>query len=176
VFLRKSFLTKLEIRQNILLKHVLGIHHRARLKIVLNAIKVEQVYQLYEKHKVFGWSQCLKNHLTERILNGLSVCTSNIKCTNTSFVQQLKEVVDSKKLQLVNLHEIKNQVSEKYKYLLWSRAKKASWRNFGPLSFSYQCIYELNNILRVNTANTINNENNNRPMINCEYYLYIFLL
>jgi len=114
VFLRKSFLRKLEIRQNILLKNILGIHHRARFKIVLNTIKVEQVYQLYEKHKLFGWRQCLKNHLTERILNGLSVCTSNINGTNKSFFQQLKEVVGSKELQLANLHEIKNQISEKY--------------------------------------------------------------
>jgi len=44
VFLRKSLLRKLEIRQNILLKNILGIHsihHRARFYIVLNAIKVE---------------------------------------------------------------------------------------------------------------------------------------
>ena len=87
----------------------MGIHHRAKFKIVLNDIKVEQVYQLYEKHKVFGWRQCLKNTLTERFLNSLTVCTSNINCTNTSFFL-LKKVVGSKELQLVNLHEFKSQI------------------------------------------------------------------
>jgi hypothetical protein len=159
VFLRKSFLRKLEIRQNILLKNILGIHHRARFKIVLNTIKVEQVYQLYEKHKLFGWRQCLKNYLTERILNGLSVCTSNINCTNKSFFQQLKEVVGSKELQLANLHEIKNQISEKYTCCDQELKEQVEGTldRFHRMN-SYQCIYELNNILRVNTVNTISNE------------------
>ncbi len=49
--LRRSFLSMLDMRQNILLKNILGVHHRARFKMVLNEIKVE----LYAKHKVFGW-------------------------------------------------------------------------------------------------------------------------
>jgi hypothetical protein len=64
VFPGKSFLTKLEIRQHILLKNSLCIHHKPRFKIILNAIKVKQLCQFYEKHKVFGWRQCLKNSLT----------------------------------------------------------------------------------------------------------------
>jgi len=49
VYLIKTFLSKLDIRQNIL-----GIHHRARFKVVLDIMKVEQLSLLYEKHKVFG--------------------------------------------------------------------------------------------------------------------------
>ena len=50
VHLKKSFLSKLDVRQNILLKNILGIRHRARFKVILNELKVEQVSLLYEKH------------------------------------------------------------------------------------------------------------------------------
>jgi hypothetical protein len=98
VYLRKSFLSKLDIRQNILLKNILGIHHRARFKIVLNIMKVEQVSLLYEKHKVFGWTQCTKNSLTEKIFDSLSLVNSKNKLSYLSYLNQLSLVVGSKEL------------------------------------------------------------------------------
>jgi len=59
VQLRRSFLSMLDVRQNILLKNILSAHHRARFKVVLNEIKVEQVSLLYARHMVFGWKQCV---------------------------------------------------------------------------------------------------------------------
>ncbi len=38
--LRRSFLSMLDVRQNILLKNILGVHHRAKFKVVLNEIRV----------------------------------------------------------------------------------------------------------------------------------------
>ena len=53
VQLKKTFLDMFDLRQNTLLKNVLGVRHKARFKAVLNAIKVEQVSLAYDKHKVY---------------------------------------------------------------------------------------------------------------------------
>ncbi len=170
VYLRKSFLSKLDIRQNILLKNILGIHHRARFKVVLNIMKVEQVSLLYEKHKVFGWRQCTKNSLTEKIFDNLSLVNSKNKLSNLSYLNQLSLVVGSKELVIIlhifgskelghtSIQEVLSQISEKYVCFDVELKEKVVYvmdhLNSGN---SYVCIRELNSILKVDSL--VNNSN-----------------
>ena len=64
VYLISSFVDQLNVRQNLLLKNVIGVKHRARFKPLINEIKVDPVGLVYGKHKVFGWQQCIKNQIT----------------------------------------------------------------------------------------------------------------
>jgi len=112
VQLKKTFLDILDLRQNILLKNVLGVRHKARFKVVLNEIKVEQVSLAYAKHKVFGWKQCMRNTLTElmfSVLNkGESTGIHSIK--SSSFSKQLREVIGSKELRQMDVVGVLDQL------------------------------------------------------------------
>jgi len=140
VYLSETFVSKLDIRQNILLKNILDIHHRARF----NIMKEEQVSLLYEKHKVFGWRQWTKNSLTEKIFNYLSIINSKTKLFNMSYISQLSIVVGSKELRHTNIHEILSQKSEKYVCFdeeLKEQVKEVM--NYLHLGNYYLCIKEL---------------------------------
>ena len=150
VHLRKSFLDGLNIRQNLLLKNILGIRHRARFKPLLNELKVEQVNLAYVKHKVFGWKQCVNNQLTLNIFNYLSSLMPNLSNNNFSFIKQLSEVVGSKKLTVRNVDPILKELDGNYECNdmsvreLVSSALKNYHRNE-----PYFCIQNLNNILKI---------------------------
>ena len=98
VYLRKSFIDHLNVRQNLLLKNVIGIRHRARFKPLINELKVEPVGLSYGKHKLFGWRKCMKNQLTDKIFNYLypSNCVNNNIYNNFSFSRQITEVIGDK--------------------------------------------------------------------------------
>jgi len=152
VQLRRSFLSMLDVRQNILLKNILGVHHRARFKVVLNEIKVEQVSLLYAKHKVFGWKQCVRNGLTETLFNILNSGESVEFQTNksSSFSKQLREVVGSKELHSVDVGEVLKQVEMDYAcndIELREGVVHIFWRLHQECPFA--CIKELNTMLKV---------------------------
>ncbi len=109
VYRRKTFLNKLDIRQNILL---MNIHHRARFKVVLNGMKVEQVSLMYAKHKVFGWRQCVMNDLTEKIYKYTSA-DLNISNYSLSFSNELSTVIGSKEITLA-MRGILEVIGEEY--------------------------------------------------------------
>jgi len=158
VYFRKSFLSKLDIRQNILLKNILGIHHRARFKVVLNIMKVEQVSLLYEKHKVFGWRQCTKKSLTEKIFDNLSLVNSKNKVSNLSYFSQLSLVVGSEELGHINIQEVLSQISEKYScFNVELKEKVVNDMNHLHSGNSYLCIKEFNDILKVDPLMSNNN-------------------
>jgi hypothetical protein len=123
------------------LKNILGIHHRARFKVVLNIMKVK-------KHKVFGLRQCTENSLTEKILNSLSLINSNTQLFNMSYISQLSIVVGTKVLGHTNIQEILSQISEKY--ACFDEELKEQVKE---VMNSYLCIKELNNMyLEINPS------------------------
>jgi hypothetical protein len=71
IYLKKTFLNQLNVRQSILLKSILGIKYYARSKALLNELGLEQIGQIYEKHKIYGWNQCMKNPLLSDIFSYL---------------------------------------------------------------------------------------------------------
>jgi len=77
-------------------------------------MKVKQVSLLYEKHKVFGWRQCTKNSLTEKIFDNLSLVNHKNKHSNLSYLNQLSLVVGSKELGHTSIQEVLSQICEKY--------------------------------------------------------------
>ncbi len=74
---------------------------------MLNIMKVK-------KHKVFGWRQCTKNSLTEKIFDNLSLVNSKNKLSNLSYLNQLSLVVGSKELGHTSIQEVLSQICEKY--------------------------------------------------------------
>ena len=65
---------------------------------------MEPVGLSYGKHKLFGWRQCMKNQLTDKIFNYLypSNCVNNNIYNNFSFSRQIPEVIGDQVLNLMN--------------------------------------------------------------------------
>jgi hypothetical protein len=121
-------------------------------------MKVEQVSLLYEKHKVFGWRQCTKNSLTEKILDNLSLVNSKNKLSNLSYLNQLRLVVGSKELGHTSIQEVLSQISEKYVCFDVELKEKVLYvMDHLHSGNSYVCIRELNSLLKVDSL--VNNSN-----------------
>lgn len=60
LYMKPSSIKLLNTRQNILLKNVIVIKYFARMSPLLTAIKVDQIRQIYIKHKFFKMSQFKK--------------------------------------------------------------------------------------------------------------------
>ena len=152
VYLRKSFIDHLNVRQNLLLKNVIGIRHRARFKPLINELKVEPVGLSYGKHKLFGWRQCMKNQLTDKIFNYLypSNCVNNNIYNNFSFSRQITEVIGDKVLNLMNVKSILEAFSNSYECNdVDMRESVANTLRLFYTTEPYLCIKELNNILTI---------------------------
>ena len=92
-FIKNSILKCLNTRQNILIKNVLGIKYFARIKPLLNELKIETIEQLYYKHKIFGARQLLKNSFTNKIFSYINRFYKNVEHKeNHSFISQLQEL------------------------------------------------------------------------------------
>jgi len=156
--LRKTFLDKLDLRQNTLLKNVLGVRHKARFKVVLNAIKVEQVSLAYAKHKVFGWKQCMRNSLTELMFSFLNKGEftdlqpdKTIKFSSFSFSKQLREVIGSKEPRDMDVTRVLEQLA--MDFTCNDTELRASVENVLERLYhesSFACMKELNDLLKVN--------------------------
>ena len=149
VYLRKTFLNSLNIRQNLLLKNILGIRHKARFKPLLNELCVEQINLVYAKHKIFGWKQCMKNQMTSSIYSFLLSCKSQVK-NNFSFTKQLADVVGDKILTARSVCSIVVDVESEYvcndvtmREQIISTLKE--FHSAGP----FACIVKLNSILKI---------------------------
>ena len=74
-------------------------------------IKVEPIGLVYGKHKVFGWLQCIKNQLTDKLFNFLynpkNLC-SNVY-NNFSFIRQVSEAIGVAEINPRNVHTILSQ-------------------------------------------------------------------
>ena len=69
---------------------------------------MERIGFAYRKHKVFGWKQCVQNHLTDKIFNFIypDNCINNNAYNNLSFTRQISEVIGQKELNLRNVKPI----------------------------------------------------------------------
>ena len=50
-FIRKQCLNQLRVRQNTLLKNIIGISKFCRSKALMNVLKIKSIYQFYEEYK-----------------------------------------------------------------------------------------------------------------------------
>ena len=73
-------------------------------------MKVEPIGLAYGKHKVFGWKQCVKNQLTDKIFNFIypNNCIYNNVYNNFSFTRQISEVIGQKVLNIRNVNSQTN--------------------------------------------------------------------
>ena len=92
-FIKNSLLKQLNVRQNILIKNILGIKYYAQIKPLLNELKIEQIEQLYFKHKIFGMRQLINNDFTFNIFVYINRFYDDVKqCGKNSFVSQLNDL------------------------------------------------------------------------------------
>ena len=91
-YLVQDQLNQLNVRQNMLLRNVIGLKHGTRTKVLLNELKIENIRQIYLKHKVFGLRQFYNNFLTKELLVYLEVYYDGKVISRQSFMSQLKEV------------------------------------------------------------------------------------
>ena len=68
-FLNVACLRLLNVRQNFLLKNILGLSHFCRTKPLFQALRIEQVTQLYMKHKIHFLKQITFNDLSLKVFN-----------------------------------------------------------------------------------------------------------
>ena len=72
---------------------VLGVQYNSRSKPLLNELDVEQIGQIYDKHKVYGLKQCMNNFFTRDLLEYLSDYYGINGASKNSFVSQLRQVI-----------------------------------------------------------------------------------
>ena len=109
---------------------------------------MEPVGLSYGKHKLFGWRQCMKNQLTDKIFNYLypSNCVNNNIYNNFSFSRQITEVIGDKVLNLMNVKSILEAFSN-----------------------SYEC----NDVdMRESVANTLRLFYTTEPYLHCKFFRY----
>ena len=131
---------------------LIAYKHRARFKPLINELKVEPVGLTYDKHKVFGWSQCMKNQLTDKIFNYLYPinCVNNNIYNNFSFSRQISEVIGDKVLNLMNVKPILETLSNTYECNdVDMRENIANTLRLFYTMEPYLCIKKLNNILKI---------------------------
>ena len=75
-----------------LLRNVIELKHGTRTKVLLNELKIENIRQIYLKHKVFGLRQFYNNFLTKELLVYLGIYYDGKVILRQSFMSQLKEV------------------------------------------------------------------------------------
>ena len=92
LYIKKSFLNLLNVRQNILIKNVLGIKLYARSKVLMNVLNIESITQIYSKHKLYGLRQIERNYYTKNILEFLGRSYATMTPCNQSFIAQLNQV------------------------------------------------------------------------------------
>jgi hypothetical protein len=152
VYLRSSFLDQLNVRQNLLLKNVIGIKHRARFKPLINELKVEPVGLAYGNHKVFGWKQCVNNPITNKIFNYIyPIVNLNYNVYNNfSFNRQISEVIGGKELSHRNVKLINDEFSSGYicNDVDMKESIVSALRMFYT-NETHECINQLNTILKI---------------------------
>ena len=144
-----KFINLLNIRQNVLIKNVLGIKYYSRAKPLLNVLKIEQVHQLYMKHKLFGVRQFSKNQKSNDILEYLVKYYNRVKPTKLSFISQLDQVTKFTGMHWKqNFKECMNAIDEKFisnDIELINKIKKII--DSYIVEYSFICIRELNDFL-----------------------------
>ena len=93
VFIDEHTLNILNVRQNLLLKHSLNLNSSALTTPLLQCLGVEQIPQLYFKHKLFGYKQFLNNDLSHSVFVWLDeyFWETNIP-SKRSFFHQVKKL------------------------------------------------------------------------------------
>jgi len=89
VLISESKLKEFEIRQNLLVKQVIGIKKYSKMKELRNAIGLDSIKALYCKHKIFFLRHLMKNNVCTEIFNYLKGYYSKFDQTNTSFCKQI---------------------------------------------------------------------------------------
>ena len=90
LFIDAKSLECINIRQNRLIKHALGINARSKTKPLMQCLFLDQIKQLYFKHKVFGIRQFMSNELTRSVFNHLESVYSIKDPPKRSFFKQKK--------------------------------------------------------------------------------------
>ena len=151
VYLRSSFVDQLNVRQNLLLKNVIGVKHRARFKPLINEIKVDPVGLVYGKHKVFGWQQCIKNQITDKIFNFLynpkNLC--NNVYNNFSFIRQVSEAIGAIEMNPINVYTIIKSLASNYECNDLDMKEQVSSTLRAYHDNPYACVKHLNDILKI---------------------------
>ena len=116
IYIDEKTLGEFNVRQNILLKTAVGIDSRCRTKPLLHCLKVEQINQVYHKHKVFGIKQFLNNKLSGEVYDWLKWNYSDQAATRRSFFNQIKilETKFSVELRFDMLGSVKKCIDSKF--------------------------------------------------------------
>ena len=82
-------LSLLNIRQNILLKHAINLPTKSKTTPLFQCLSVDQIPQLYFKHKLYGFKQILLNPYSCLVFNWLSNYYANSKPPEQSYFHQI---------------------------------------------------------------------------------------
>ena len=98
IFLSQSKIGHLSIRQNMLVKIILGLNTHSRTKPLYHSLKIEHFEQIYLKHKIFFLKQIGMNRFTDDIYNFLKSYYEGKSSGKASFLSQLEQVKKITKL------------------------------------------------------------------------------
>ena len=114
LYLNQNFLSRLDLRQNVLVKNMLGIRHISRTRPLFNELKIESIKQLYFKHKVFGLKQMRHDDLSNDILLYLEKYYNGMTPTKQSFISQLNKTRDFAGCELGSIKNLLNSIDGKF--------------------------------------------------------------
>jgi len=121
LFLNSSKLRELNVRQNILVKSGLGLNYYCRTKPLFHALKIEQLTQLYLKHKLFFLRQIYLNRLTRDVfgfLDGFYHYFKSDQIPKETFTSQLLEVEKfiSEEVSIMNYKKMVDDINNKFRF------------------------------------------------------------
>jgi len=150
------------VRQNFLLKNILGLSHFSRTKALLQNLGIEQLPQLYLKHKIFFLKQIILNELSVKTYNFISAYFRDVLAPKQSFVSQVRKVesVIEKEVTPTNLKSSIESIEGKFHCndndLL--EQVKCTLDNYTTETF-FITINSLKELLWVEFYGTVNNRN-----------------
>ena len=141
-----------------MVKNILGISKYARTKPLFNAIKIEQITQLYLKHKIFFLKQIYLNHLTKEIYEFLVRYYNFTLPPKGSFIYQIKQVEElvGYKPSILNVKEVIVSIENQFicNDIDLNENLNTILKNYDP-KFFYESCRLLNNLLCINNNNIV---------------------
>ena len=92
-FIRKQCLNQLRVRQNTLLKNIIGISKFCRSIALMNVVKIKSINQIYEEYKILFMKQLKRNSFTKEIFETLQQRYNTLsKPPNQSYFAIIKQI------------------------------------------------------------------------------------
>ena len=134
MFISNYNLNLFNIRQDILLKHAIGVNSYAKTTPLFQCLNIDQMPQLYFKHKLIGHRQFVRNEFTNNLLYWLKGYTNSNSAKRSYFTQIKKiskltdteDIFANKNITLITLIFDRSLTKEKFSFVIFKSSEVGS--------------------------------------------------